>query len=61
MKDDVTELIINALLGVCMECQGRGWRRKSPKMYARFGTPPFGPNVLNSVDVCEACNGTGES
>mgnify|MGYP001600298012 CR=1 FL=1 len=61
MKDDVTELIINALLGVCTECKGRGWTRKSPKMYECFGAPPFDSNVLNSVDMCEACNGTGEA
>ena len=58
--DDVCDLIVNALTGVCQMCKGRGWYRQPPEVYTCFGTTTFEPHTTKSVNKCEVCDGTGE-
>ena len=63
--DDVTELIVNALTGVCTKCNGQGWVRSADLTYSCFGQSnalpvPFETDDEVMVELCETCGGTGE-
>ena len=63
MKDDVIELIVDALTGKCLKCKGRGYITGKPSntgvwVYAReIGSAASGV----AISTCEACGGTGEA
>ena len=63
MKDDVTELIVNALTGVCTKCKGHGYIRERMRVSTGFGGPEdFRGSVAEyPVRMCEACDGIGEA
>lgn len=59
MKDDVTELIVNALIGKCQKCKGRGW------IMERTHSRGFSDDIIHTLDIttnqCDSCLGTGEA
>ena len=60
MKDDVTELIVNALIGACQKCKGRGYVYPMKRVHGCFGYTELDTARQDAVEMCEACNGTGE-
>lgn len=62
MKDDVTDLIVCALAEWCSKCKGRGHVTARRKVTGCFGNAGIlDTNVEFEIEVCSACNGTGEA
>ena len=61
MKDDITELIVNALIGTCIKCRGRGYIHPMKRVRGCFGETELDTASQDEVSLCEACNGTGKA
>ena len=55
MRDnDVTDLIVNALTGVCNTCKGQGWVHSTNAIPVPFDVDE------EAIELCGTCGGVGE-